>query len=120
MSLPKGRTNNPNGRPPKERALTALLEAAGSATTTDAEGKRVSGKRLVAALAWELATTGKVTLPSGRIMTADMTEWLTAVKWLYGQVDGPPKQAMEHSGPDGEALNFTIRIDRGGDGDPGD
>lgn len=91
MTFIKGQSGNAKGRPPKERALTALLETSGTATE----------KRAVAKLAWRLATTGVLTLPDGRTLDADLDQWLAAVKWLYGQVDGPPKQGLEVTGADG-------------------
>ena len=109
MAPPLGSRNNPHGRPPKERALTTLLEAAGSVTVQVGD-KKVAGKRLVAQLAWEMASTGKATLPSGRVLTAGTDEWLAVVKWLYGQVDGPPKQGLELSGENGGALALVVKV----------
>jgi len=110
MAPPKGKSNNPRGRPPKSRALTEILERAGS-KTLEVDGKKISSKQLVARLAWELVTTGQVALPepdAPRTLVADMDDWLAAVKWIYAQVDGPPKQELEHSGPGGAPV--TIRV----------
>ncbi len=45
--MPAGVTNNPKGRPPKNRALTEILEKAGAASL-EINGSKVSGKRLLA------------------------------------------------------------------------
>lgn len=107
MPFVKGQSGNSKGRPPKARALTATLEAAGSATV-DVDGQRFSGKRLVAQLIWQLVTTGKVILPGGAELTADTDEWLQAVKWIYAQVDGPPKTEI---GLEGALVQVTITAD---------
>lgn len=111
MGLPKGRTNNPNGRPPKERSLTALLEKAGNVTVPDADGKPIAGKRLVAQYVWEALTTGSVLMPNGYAMHFDAKEWAALAKWVYAQVDGPPRQEVDLTSG-GDALTFTIEIDR--------
>jgi len=58
----------------------------------------------VALAVWELVTTGKVTMPDGRKWLLDAGEWFEVVKWIYAQVDGPPKQSLELAGADGGAL----------------
>lgn len=89
-----GHSGNPAGRPPKSRALTAILEAAGN-VTVDADGKRTARKRVTATLLWELATTGRATFPDGTVLQADPADWLNAVKWLYQHIDGPPKAELD-------------------------
>ena len=59
----KGQSGNPNGRPKKDRVLTAILKRAGSRTREDVDGKRRSGKRIIARALWELASTGCTVLP---------------------------------------------------------
>lgn len=103
-----GASGNPNGRPRKDRALTTILEAAGNQTTAGPGDKRTARKRIVAALLWELASTGRATFPDGTILEADPADWLSAVKWLYQHIDGPPKQQLEHSGPGGGPMEVTI------------
>lgn len=68
------------------------------------DGKRIAGRRFVALAMWELATTGKVTMPDGAEWRVTPAEWFDAVKWIYAQVDGPPKQALEIGGQDGKAI----------------
>lgn len=90
----KGQSGNPNGRPPKNRALTDLLEAAGNATI-EQNGKRIARKRITASLAWELLTTGKAILPSGDELKLSPQDWLGLYKWIYSHIDGPPKSELD-------------------------
>lgn len=116
MAPPKGKSNNPKGRPPKSRALTEVLEKAGS-KTVEVDGKKVSGKRLVASMAWELVATGRVRLSDGRELVADLKDWFEVVKWIYAQVDGPPKGEVDLTSG-GKPVTFTLRIgETDGDGD---
>lgn len=107
----KGESGNPNGRPPKNRALSEILERAGS-QTLERDGKRLSGKRLIAVLLWELATTGTCTLPNGTVYTVDGAGWFDVVKFLYAQIDGPPKVTTEVTGKDGNDLIIRVVYDR--------
>jgi hypothetical protein len=102
-----GESGNPAGRPPKSRALTAILERAGS-QTLDVDGKKVSRKRLLAELAWQLVSTGKATFPDGTVLEAAPKDWLETVKWIYSHIDGPPKQVLEHTGKDGGDVVFRV------------
>lgn len=97
MPFQKGQSGNPGGRPPKSRALTAILETAGS-RTVEVDGKRVPAKRLMASLLWDIVVTGKATLPSGEALEVAPREWLETVRWLYTHIDGPAKQTLEHTG----------------------
>ena len=87
----KGQSGNPKGGPVKNRALTALLERAGSKVVI-VDGRKVAGKRWLAAAMWELVTTGAVTLPSGNVLIVEPKDWLETVKWLYAHIDGPARQ----------------------------
>jgi len=44
---------------------------------------------------WELATTGWATFPDGSQLKCSPSDWLGVVKFLYGQIDGPPKTEMD-------------------------
>ena len=92
----KGQSGNPNGRPPKHRALTEILEKAGS-KTIPVEGKntKVARKRVVAELAWQLVTEGQAIMPDGKKLVLDPKDWINTVKWIYQHIDGPPKAELD-------------------------
>lgn len=98
----KGQSGNPNGRPPKNRALTELLERIGN-TTVEVDGKKIAQKRVVAELLWSGARTGKIQFLDGPLLTLDFGQWKGLIDFLWYQIDGPPKvqTATELSGPDG-------------------
>lgn len=105
--MPAGVSNNPKGRPPKNRALTEILEKAG-ATSLDINGNKVSRKRLLASLLWEAATTGKITFEPERVEVCNVDQWLGIAKFIYTQVDGAPRQNVELTGADGGAIQTQI------------
>jgi hypothetical protein len=107
MATPKGVSGNPKGRPPKNRALTDILEKAG-ASSLDINGNKVSGKRLLASLLWEAATTGKITFEPDVVLVCDIDQWMGIAKFIYTQVDGAPKQSVELGGPGGSEV--VIRV----------
>lgn len=111
----KGRTNNPNGRPPKNRALTAILEAAG-AKTIERDGKPVARKRIMAESLWSAITTGKVELEDeeGKMtLLLDTEDWIGLVQFVYKQIDGPPPTDVHLAGKDGEALMPVVLLQPG-------
>lgn len=90
----KGKSGNPNGRPPKSRALTDILEKAGS-QSVEVDGKKIASKRIVASLLWQVATTGMAKFPDGSILSVSPQDWIAVVKFIYAQIDGPPKAEMD-------------------------
>ena len=98
MPFKPGQSGNPKGRPPKGRALTEILERRGNKTVPDIDGRNHGGKYIVARALWELATTGRTSLKDGdevRELSVGAKGWFEIVKWMYAQVDGPPKGEMD-------------------------
>jgi hypothetical protein len=68
-----------------------LLDTALS-KTIEVNGKRVSGKRVLASLVVEAITTGKVTFPGeDSPSTIGVKDWLEFTKWFYTHIDGPAR-----------------------------
>lgn len=106
MAWQPGQSGNLKGRPPGKRALTEILRRSGSKTYTDVDGKRRAGKAIVARALWQIAATGSALLPDKDggedsvprlVEISSLDEWFTVVKWLYAQIDGPPRQELDVS-----------------------
>jgi hypothetical protein len=59
-------------------------------------------------LALEAITTGKLTLANNNQIELSPDDLLMFWKFYFSQVDGPPPQALEHSGQDGEAIRILV------------
>jgi hypothetical protein len=93
-SFPKGQTGNPRGRPPKNRALTAILESAGSKKILR-DGKNIAARQIVAENLWSALLTGVIQLDGGKVLPiANAEDYIALVKFLHSQIDGPPPAAM--------------------------
>ncbi len=90
----KGQTGNPAGRPTRARALTKQLVTA-LGRTVEIDGKRIAGRRLLARLASEVLTTGRARFPDGTVLEVSGKDWIDFAKWVYGHVDGPPRQEFD-------------------------
>lgn len=102
---PKGSRNNPNGRPPKNRALTEILLKALNHTQLVGQ-KRIANKRILAGMVVEAVTTGQVAFYE-RTMVLGTHEWSELVKWIYTFLE-PPVQKNEHMGPDGGPIEHKV------------
>ena len=76
-----GVSGNPNGRPKKRDSIRDMLreELAGE---IDVNGEKLTKAQFIAKKAFALAAQGD----------------MAAIKYLSDQVDGAPKQTIEHSG----------------------
>ena len=107
MPFQKGQTGNPNGRPLKNRALTAILEAAVDKKITGQDGKQVARKQLLAELLWQIVQSGKATFPDGSSLEVTPDDWFGIVQFLYKHIDGPPPQNVDVTSA-GEQLNMPM------------
>ena len=102
MGASIGSRNNPNGRPPKSKALTNMLEVALGKTHLY-KGKSVSGKRILADLVASVVVTGRLQFPDdNEISIVSIKDWMEFAKWAYERIDGKPVQPI--SGEEGGAI----------------
>lgn len=111
MAYQKGQTGNPNGRPPKSRALTEILSKAGS-TSVQVGDQKIAGRLFLARLLWQGVTTGTIQFPDGTKIELAANDWRAMVEFLYKHIDGPPPAALDITSG-GEKL--TIEIVRASD-----
>jgi len=102
-----GQSGNPNGRPPKSRALTEILEAAGNKTVKREGQSGIARKRLLADLMWQLVAEGQAILPNGKALIPEPKDWLETLKWIYKHIDGPPQTNIDMTS-DGERLIINL------------
>lgn len=94
MGLAKGRTNNPNGRPPAGRALTEILMREMSKGVVTNEGK-VTAKRLTALAVRDLLINGEAKLVGGKKIELGAMMYVELIKWFYGHVDGSKQEIRQ-------------------------
>jgi hypothetical protein len=94
-----GQSGNPKGRPPKSRALTEVLERSGKAKVQRPDGKTTTMHRMAAAKIWEGLVFGEIQFEgTGRkLQVESVAELVALAKFLYGQIDGPPRQDIDLS-----------------------
>src|SRR5688572_10143304 len=94
-SFKKGQSGNPKGRPPKSRALTALLEKAGKAKMPSKPGEpAVPRNQFFAEKVWEGLTTGSIQF-EGWVIPLYPADYIALAKLVLGQIDGPPPAAVD-------------------------
>ena len=76
-----------------------------------ADGKKISGKRVLAGLVADVLTTGRLRFPGE---TEDniisVKDWLEFVKWTYQYME-PPTTRQEITGADGGVIRVTLTGD---------
>jgi hypothetical protein len=94
-SFKKGQSGNPKGRPPKSRALTALLEKAGKKKITPKPGEpAVPRNQFFAEKVWEGLTTGIIKFDDW-VIPLYPADYIALAKLVLGQIDGPPPAAVD-------------------------
>jgi hypothetical protein len=111
MTFKQGVSGNPNGRPIKSRALTAILEAGGNKTIAVGD-RRIARKRLIAQLLWQAVTEGSIKLPNGKTIEISPDDFLTIVQFLYKHIDGPPLQNIDLT-TGGKSLDVVLKVIKG-------
>jgi hypothetical protein len=92
----KGRSANPQGRPPQNRQLTRILEECGKESLYIGS-ETLTCEQALANRLWDLASTGQVQLTAGRVLKIESAaEWLALAKWIYTHIDGPAKSDEDH------------------------
>jgi hypothetical protein len=107
MAPPKGTTNNPSGRPPKNRALTEILTRE-LGKTFEFNGERAAAKRIIARSIVQAVVTGKWYRDDGTYAVLEHDEIIDLVKWIYRQVDGDAKAEVDLTSG-GETILVTLK-----------
>lgn len=90
----KGQSGNPNGRAAKGRTLADQLSKEAS-KTREYRGQKLTGKRLLAILAFDGLTEGTVTLGNEEKIVLSEDGWLSLLKFVFTHLDGPVKPEPE-------------------------
>lgn len=107
MPFKAGQSGNPNGRPPKGRALAEQILKALEKTYADADGKRHSGKILLGNILASAVLTGEAVLISGKKTVLPPREWIELVKFVSVHVDGSAKTEVDVTSG-GESLSTEL------------
>lgn len=119
-SFQPGRSGNPQGRPPKCRALTEILAAAGSEKCFDYKGAEVTRKKLLAQMVWQLLIAGEVSFykenresefAESKTYGVKPDVWLEVVKWLFQQCDGDLSISIKESDDDAALVAEGVRAE---------
>jgi hypothetical protein len=91
----KGVSGNPHGRPPTARSLTKRLADELSHQLALPDGRKATGKAILAQMRVAAALTGKLTLLDGTEHKLGPDQILALQAWIFAQVDGPPKAELD-------------------------
>ena len=102
--MTKGHTNNPNGRPPRGRALAELMESSLAEKVDGVEAKKIIIKRAIDALRTGVLDFGKRKLKMGA------KDWTDLLKYVVTHLDGPVRQevAISRSDTNTDSKPFSI------------
>lgn len=109
MPFNPGESGNLKGRPKGKRALTELLENAGSEIVTLKNGEKITRKDLLARMVWEVTTTGETTLANGKRLRVAPKDWFAIMQFIYKHIDGNPTQSLDVTS-DGEPLKPNVYL----------
>lgn len=85
-----------------------ILEAS-LGKTMEVEGKKVSGKRVLAELVTKAVTTGRVRFPDDTEESViSVKDWIGLAEWVYERIDGKPKQPLTGEGD--EPLRILVSL----------
>jgi hypothetical protein len=70
----------------------------------------------MAQLACQIVTEGKAKFPNGTELEISPRDWLDTLKWIYAQIDGPPKNDDELRKLTDEEIVALITQGDGGSG----
>lgn len=118
-----GHSGNPNGRPPKSRALTEILERAGAQKMPMPDGALTERRRVLAEYLWNAVIHGEIELPPDKDgeqekLRFSPKDWLETVKFLYQHIDGPAKPVQPIGGDEKPLKAKPINYDEIADNDP--
>ncbi len=62
---------------------------------------------------WQVATTGRAEFPDGHTLEASPRDCLDVGRWLYAQIDGPPKAELDVTS-NNETITVILRANENG------
>ena len=77
--------------------------------TFEVDGKKISGKRVIADMVSKAAVTGRVKFPGDtEDSVISVKDWIGLVQWVYERIDGKPKQPLTGEGD--EPLHIFVSL----------
>lgn len=112
MPFTKGQSGNPNGRPPKDRALAEMLASAGKRRVDGPDGERVDRRKIAVENMWDLLAFGQTFFPGAVVpFTIAGREYVELAKFVFTHVDGPAVSKLEHSSDPERPLMIRVEYD---------
>lgn len=104
---PKGKTNNPAGRPRKGMALSDLLRRQLGKTYLTLGGTKVAARRIITTAIVDAIISGKWKMADGTFVILTYPEIVDLIKFVFLRVDGQPPAAVDVTSG-GEVINVTL------------